>query len=109
MAELASAAESFALLRRDTTCRELGYPQSPDRVERLGAFVRSYGLAEQEWPTLAEALVSHAQDGVAFGIQLHREGREPFASWWAADGGAGDREDLALTEAVAFAWRQRFA
>jgi Ser/Thr protein kinase RdoA (MazF antagonist) len=109
MSELAFAAESFALLRRDAVGSELGYVTSPDRVERLDAFVRSYGLPEREWSALADELVANAEDRVAFGVRMHLEGREPFASWWAADEGAGDREDLAVTERVVLQWRRCFA
>lgn len=74
----------------------------------LEVFVRSYGLADRDWPALADELVANAKDRMALGIQMHREGREPWASSWAADEGAGDREDLAVTEAVVHEWGQRF-
>lgn len=106
MAELAFAAESFALLRRDAQCEQVGYHEPPARVERLDAFVASYGLRPSERPALADALIENARDRINFGVEMHRKGREPWASWWAADEGAGDREDLAITESIVGEWRR---
>jgi hypothetical protein len=35
---------------------------------------------------------------------MYEQRREPWASWWAEDRGAGDAHDLAITEAVAAEW-----
>ena len=45
-----------------------------------------------------------ARSAVAFGEQMYAEGREPWATWWAQDKGAGDRDDLATTESVVREW-----
>jgi hypothetical protein len=37
---------------------------------------------------------------------MHAEEKEPWASVWAADQGAGDREDLAVAEAAVVEWRR---
>jgi aminoglycoside phosphotransferase (APT) family kinase protein len=102
--ELAFFIESFALVRRDATCRRLGYTTPPDRVARVEAIWRGYGAAEGRRPLLAQALVTNAADRAAFGRAMYEQRREPWASWWAEDRGAGDAEDLDVTEAVADRW-----
>jgi len=104
MFELAYAIHGFVPLRRDAECRRLGWVNPPPRVGRLEEFWQSYGLPSSERSTLADALIDCARDGAAFGEQMHAEGREPWASRWAADEGAGDGEDLAVAEAVAREW-----
>lgn len=107
LAELAYAAASFVPLRRNAECRRIGWAQPPDRVGRLETFWRAYGRGEETRLTFARALVECAQDGVRFGEQMHREGREPFASWWATDDGQSDRDDVLVTESVVATWLER--
>ncbi|MGH9223624.1 MAG: phosphotransferase [Acidimicrobiales bacterium] len=102
--ELAFFIESFALLRRDETCARVGYTRPPDRVARVEVMWQGYGAGDGLRAPLAEALVTNARDRAAFGRAMFEQRREPWASWWAKDHGAGDEEDLALTEAVAAAW-----
>ena len=104
IAEVAGAIRGFALLRRDSLCEKLGYSPPPRREERIEVFFQAYGLSDASRPVLAEALIHHARGGVAFGEAMYAEGREPFASWWAADQGAGDKEDLVVTEEVVDEW-----
>lgn len=108
MRELAYAIDSFVLLRRDATCFELGYQAPPARVDRIETFWQNYGLPASERTTLADALVANAHDRLAFGEQMYAERREPWASFWAVDRGAGDREDLVVTERAARAWLARY-
>ncbi len=107
LGELAYAISGFVPLRRDSRCEELGWSSPPDRVERLEVFARGYGLPDGERSALADALIKSARGGVAFGEAMHARGREPWASWWAKDRGAGDREDLVVTERAARKWLGR--
>ena len=108
MAELAYAACGLVPMRRDHKCAELGWLRPPDRVGRLEVFRRAYGLSDQDRPAMADAIIASMRSGVTFGEQMYAEGREPWASWWAADLGAGDREDLAAAEAVVEQWRRHW-
>jgi len=104
LAEVAYAIHGFVPLRRDSECARLGWREPPDRASRIEAFFGAYGFSAGDRDALADALVVCGRGGVAFGEQMYREGREPFASWWAADMGAGDRADLAATEAAVCEW-----
>jgi hypothetical protein len=52
-------------------------------------------------------MIRCAHHRAAFGRAMFDEGREPWASWWAADHGAGDREDIVVTERAVTEWRER--
>lgn len=106
MAELAYAIDGFVLLRRDSFCRHLGWSTAPSRAERIEVFVQAYGLRDEDRPVLADALIHNARDRLAFGEAMYAEGREPWASWWAKDRGAGDREDLTVTETAVSEWTE---
>jgi aminoglycoside phosphotransferase (APT) family kinase protein len=106
MAELAYCTAGFAPLKRGSVCAELGWRTPPPRAERVELFRTAYGLLDNKRPELADALVASARSGIDLGEAMHAEGREPWASLWAADGGAGDREDLAVTESVVAEWRK---
>jgi aminoglycoside phosphotransferase (APT) family kinase protein len=106
MAELAYCVAGFAPLKRDSVCAELGWRSLPPRAERIELFCASYGLTATERPELADAIVASAKSGAEFGEAMHAEGKEPWASAWAADQGAGDREDLAIAEAAVVEWRR---
>jgi hypothetical protein len=108
MAELAYATDAWVPVRRDAGCASLGYRVPHPRAERMEVFVQAYGLPADRRPDLAVALVANAQDRMAFGMRMHETGREPSASWWAADKGAVDREDLRVTEEVADEWLRPF-
>ena len=106
MAELAYCVAGFAPLKRDSVCAELGWRTLPPRAERIELFCAAYGLTTTERPELADAIVASAKSGVEFGAAMHAEGKEPWASVWAADQGAADREDLAAAEAAVVEWRR---
>ncbi|HZU72457.1 MAG TPA: GNAT family N-acetyltransferase [Acidimicrobiales bacterium] len=107
MAELAYAACGFVPVKGDAKCFELGWIRPPDRVSRLEAFRRGYGLGDADRAELADAIVTSVRSGAAFGEQMHAEGREPWASIWAEDMGAADRADVSLAEHVASEWRAK--
>ena len=104
MRELAYAVSGFVPLRRDAECRRLGWREPPPRAQRVDLFRTAYGLHDAQCGALGETLVATARSAVAFGEQMYAEGREPWASWWAQDKGAGDRDDLAITESVVGEW-----
>ena len=104
MRELAYAISGFVPLRRDAECRRLGWRAPPQRAQRVELFRTAYGLPDGQRAALGEALVATARGAVAFGEQMYAEGREPWATWWAQDKGAGDRDDLATTESVVREW-----
>lgn len=106
MAELAYAACGLVPMKRDGKCAELGWLRPPDRAARLEAFRRGYGLADDRRDELADAVVASMRSGLAFGEQAFAEGREPFASWWAVDMGAREREDVAAAEEAVAEWRR---
>lgn len=104
MAELAYAMHGFVPLVRDAECARRGWPAPPARVQRVECFFSGYGLRREERPAVGAALVRCAEGAVAFGERMSADGREPWASWWARDGGAGDRANLALTMTVVQEW-----
>ena len=108
MAELAYCIAGFAPLKRDSMCAELGWRTPPPRALRVELFRAAYGLPDNERPELADAIIASARSGAEFGETMHAEGKEPWASIWAADHGAGDREDLAVAESSLAAWRKNW-
>jgi GNAT superfamily N-acetyltransferase len=107
-AELAYAACGFLPMKGDVKCAELGWLRPPDRVSRLEEFRAAYGLADDDRSTLSDAIVASVRSGAEFGERMHAEGREPWASLWALDRGASDREDVALAERVTREWAERW-
>jgi hypothetical protein len=86
----------------------LGWSTPPRRADRIEVFVRGYDVAASARHQLGDAIVHNACDRAAFGEAMYEQGREPFASWWAADRGAGDQEDIAVTEQAVNEWLRRY-